>query len=195
MTQPSPKRTITSSSPPPGPGRIAGLLAVTRAGLFWERLWPALWPLTAAIGLFLALALVDVLPRLPGWLHAAVLFGLAAAAGWSMVRGLTRLRLPSSREAQRRLELGSGLEHRPLSARGDEIAAGGADPDSMALWEVHQLRLSARLRALRPRLPRAGLAAVDPFALRAALVLLLAIGLAAGGPDWPQRLKRANSRS
>jgi uncharacterized protein (TIGR02302 family) len=191
MTQTSPKRTITPSSPAPGSGRIAGLLAVTRAGLFWERLWPALWPLTAAIGLFLALALVDVLPRLPGWLHAAMLFGLAAAAGWSVVRGLTRLRLPSSREAQRRLELDSGLEHRPLSARGDEIAAGGADPGSMALWEVHQLRLSARLRALRPRLPRAGLAAVDPFALRAALVLLLAIGLAASGPDWPQRLKRA----
>ena len=111
--------------------------------------------------------------------------------GWGTVRGMARLRLPSREQAQRRLELDSGLAHRPLSTRGDPIAAGAADRDSAALWEVHQRRLSAKLRALRSRLPRAGLAAVDPFALRAALILLLAIGLAAGGPDWPQRLKRA----
>ncbi len=184
---------MTDSTPsrPPGPGRIAGLLALTRGALFWEQLWPALWPLTGVIGLFLALALVDVLPRLPGWLHIVLLLGLAVAAGWGTVRGLARLRLPSRAEARRRLELDSGLAHRPLSTRGDPIAAGVDDRGSAALWEVHQRRLSAQLRALRPRLPRAGLAAVDPFALRAALILLLAIGLAAGGPDWPQRLKRA----
>ena len=178
-------------SRPPGSGRIAGLLALTRGALFWERLWPALWPLTGVISLFLALALVDMLPRLPGWLHVVLLLGLAVAAVWGAVRGLARLRLPSHAEAQRRLELDSGLAHRPLATRGDPIAAGADDRDSAALWQVHQHRLSARLRALRPRLPRAGLAAVDPFALRAALILLLAIGLAAGGPDWPQRLKRA----
>jgi uncharacterized protein (TIGR02302 family) len=176
---------------PPGSKRIAGLLALARGALFWERLWPALWPLLAVTGLFLSFALVDVLPRLPGWLHAAVLLGLAVAAAWAAVRALARLRLPSRREAQRRLELDSGLAHRPLSARDDPIAAGAADRDSAALWEVHQHWLNARLRALRPRLPRAGLAAVDPFALRSALILVLAIGLAAGGPDWPQRLKRA----
>ena len=176
---------------PPGPGRIAGLLVLARASLFWERLWPALWPLTGVIGLFLVLALVDVLPRLPGWLHVVLLLGLTVAAGWGAVRGLARLRLPSRATARRRLELDSGLAHRPLSTRGDPIAAGADDRDSAALWEVHQRRLSEKLRALRPRLPRAGLAAVDPFALRAALILLLAIGLAAGGPDWPQRLKRA----
>ena len=188
MTRPETART---PSRPPGPGRIAGLLALTRAALFWERLWPALWPLTAAIGLFLALALVDVLPLLPGWLHAVLLLGLAIAAGWGAVRGLARLRLPSRAQAQRRLELDSSLAHRPLTSRGDPIAAGAADRDSAALWELHQHRLSASLRALRARLPRAGLAAVDPLALRAALILLLAIGLAAGSQDWPQRLKRA----
>jgi len=176
---------------PPGPRRIASLIALTRGAVFWERLWPALWPLTAVTGLFLALALVDILPQLPAWLHGTILLGLAAAAAWGAVRGLSRLRLPSSMEAQRRLELGSGLAHRPLSTRGDEIAAGAGDRDSMALWEVHRDSLSAQLRGLRPPLPRAGLAAVDPFALRAALTLLLAIGLAAGFPDWPQRLMRA----
>ena len=187
MTGPTPSRPPR----PPGPGRIAALLALARGALFWERLWPALWPLTGVIGLFLALALVDVLPRLAGWLHSALLLGLAVAAGWSAVRAMARLRLPSRVEARRRLELDSGLAHRPLSTRGDPIAAGADNRDSAALWEVHQRRLGATLRALRPRLPRAGLAAVDPFALRAALILLLAIGLAAGGPDWPQRLTRA----
>ena len=142
-------------SRPPGSWRIAGLLALTRGALFWERLWPALWPLTGVISLFLALALVDMLPRLPGWLHVVLLLGLAVAAVWGAVRGLARLRLPSHAEAQRRLELDSGLAHRPLSTRGDPIAAGADDRDSAALWQVHQHRLSARLRALRPRLPRA----------------------------------------
>ena len=177
----------------PGPGRLAGLLALTRAGLFWERLWPALWPLTGVCGLFLVLALLDVLPWFPAWLHAVLLIGFLAAAAWGVIRGLSGLRLPSRAAARRRLELDSGLPHRPLSARGDRVAAGRGDRESIALWELHQRRLGAQLRALRLRLPRAGLAAVDPFALRAALVLLLAIGVAAGGPDWQQRLKHAVS--
>ncbi len=82
MTGPTPPRPPR----PPGPGRIAGLLALARGALFWERLWPALWPLTGVIGLFLALALVDVLPRLPCWLHIVLLLAIGLAAGapdWS----------------------------------------------------------------------------------------------------------------
>src|SRR5260221_8429827 len=46
--------------------RLAGL------AILWERIWPALWPVTALSGLFLVLALADFFRRLPGWLHAAL---------------------------------------------------------------------------------------------------------------------------
>ena len=190
--QAGPKQAGRSGAPrAPGPRRLAGLLALARAALFWERLWPALWPLTGVLGLFLALALLDFLPWLPGWLHAALLVAFLAAGGLAAARGLTRLGLPGTEQARRRLELDSDLAHRPLATLEDVMAAGTSDRDSIELWELHRRRLSAQLGALRLRLPRAGLAAIDPFALRAAIGLLLVIGLVAAGDDWPQRLKRA----
>ena len=175
----------------PGPRRLAGLLGLARAALFWERLWPALWPLTGVLGLFLVLALLDFPAALPGWLHAALLVAFLAAGGLAAARGLTRLGLPGTEQARRRLELDSDLAHRPLATLDDVMAAGTGDRDSIELWQLHRRRLSAQLGALRLRLPRAGLAAIDPFALRAAIGLLLVVGLVAAGDDWPQRLKRA----
>ena len=175
----------------PAPRRLARLLGLARAALFWERLWPALWPLTGVLGLFLALALLDLLPWLPAWLHAALLLGFLIAAVLAAARNLRRLRLPTTELARRRLELDSGLAHRPIEALDDVLVAGTGDRDSVDLWELHRRRLSAQLSALKLRLPRAGLAAIDPIALRAALGLLLVVGLVLGAGDWAQRLERA----
>ena len=77
----------TAKSPGPQSARPApGLsrrLVLARAALIWEALWPAFWPLLGVCGLFLALALFDLLPLLPGWLHAGALaaFGAALLAG------------------------------------------------------------------------------------------------------------------
>ncbi len=177
---------------PPGP-RLGWRLALARAALFWERLWPALWPAVGTLGLVLALALLDVLPLLPGWLHLGVLALLLAAAGLAAVRGLARLRRPTAAEARRRLELDSGLAHRPLASLDDVMAAGLQDRESVALWELHRRRVLAQVQALRLRRPRAGLAASDPVALRAALVLALVVGLVVGGHDAPRRVMRALS--
>jgi uncharacterized protein (TIGR02302 family) len=177
----------------PAPRRVARLLSLARAALFWERLWPALWPLSGVLGLFLALALLDLLPWLPAWLHAALLLGFLIAAVLAAARGLRRLRLPTTEQACRRLELDSGLAHRPLEALDDVMVAGTGDRDSVDLWELHRRRIGAQLSALKLRLPRAGLAATDPFALRAALGLVLAVGLVLGAGDWAQRLERALS--
>ena len=175
----------------PGRGRLASLLLLARAVLFWERLWPALWPLVGVLGLFLTLALFDLLPLLPGWLHAALIFGFLAAAGFGAVRGIARLRTPSTEQARRRLELDSDLVHRPLASLDDVLRTGTSDRDSVELWELHRARLRAQLGALRLRLPRPGLAAVDPLALRAALGLILVVGYVIAGDDWPRRLKSA----
>ena len=45
--------------------------------IYWERLWPALWPVVGLLGLFVALALLDIPPHLPGWLHFALLLAFA----------------------------------------------------------------------------------------------------------------------
>ncbi len=123
--QAGPKQAGRSAAPrAPGPRRLAGLLALARAALFWERLWPALWPLTGVLGLFLALGLLDFLPWLPGWLHAALLVAFLAAGGLAAARGLTRLGMPGTAQARRRLALDSDLAHRPLATLDDVVVAG-----------------------------------------------------------------------
>ena len=94
------------SNPPPG---LKRRLSLARGALFWERLWPALWPVFGVAGGFLALALLDILPQLPGWLHAGVLLGVVVAFGivlWRAVKAL--LGLPPKDAARRRLEVDSG---------------------------------------------------------------------------------------
>src|ERR1700719_4971833 len=59
--------------------RFAMRLRLARFALLWERVWPPCWPALAVLGAFLVLALFDVLPNLPGLLHAAILIGLGAA--------------------------------------------------------------------------------------------------------------------
>ena len=48
-------------------------LGLARGALAWEQIWPALWPAVGVAGLFIAIALFNVLPSLGGWLHALVL--------------------------------------------------------------------------------------------------------------------------
>ncbi|MBV9523101.1 MAG: TIGR02302 family protein [Alphaproteobacteria bacterium] len=170
------------------PAQSFGLrLALARLALLWERLWPALWPALGAAGLFLLLALLDVFPRLPGQLHAALLVLFAAAFLVALARALRPLRLPAIAAAQRRIEQASGLPHRPLTALTDRLA-GGNDPAAAALWQAHRARMALATRRLRIGIPAAGLAARDPFGLRSALLLLLVIAAIAAGTQWEPRL-------
>ena len=173
------------------PPRLARLSMLARAALLWERLWPAVWPAAAVAGLFLAVAFLDILPLLPGWLHALVLALAIGGVITGIARGLSQVRMPTRTQARRRLELDSGLDHRPLAAVQDRLAAGKGDRDTVLLWEAHRRRMRARLRSLRVRLPRAGLAVADPFAVRAVIGLLLVIGLISARGDWGERLNRA----
>lgn len=69
-------------------------LLLAWAALLWERLWPAFWPVTAGAGIFLAIALFDLLPLLPGWLHAGVLAAFAVAFAVACRRGFAAFALP-----------------------------------------------------------------------------------------------------
>lgn len=157
--------------------RLAGL------ALFWERVWPPCWPALAALGTFLVLALFDLLPSLPGLLHAAILIGLGAAFMAGVAAAFGRTVVPDITSARRRIEQASGLEHRPLQALSDR-PSGTPDTGSTALWEAHRRRMAAAARHLRIGLPHAGFAARDPFGLRAALAILLLLAAIDAGSDW-----------
>lgn len=174
-----------------GRWRLKVLTALAAAALSWERLWPRLWPAAAIVGTFLAVAGLDLLPRLPGWLHAGVLaagvLGLLAV----LVRAWPALRPVSRRAAERRLERDSGLAHRPLAAAEDRLAAGRADPLAETLWQRHRQQMAARLGRLRLAWPRSDIARVEPYGVRAGVLLLLTVGLATGWHDYGDRLARA----
>ena len=171
---------------PPGLERRRQL---ARAALGWEAFWPGAWPVLAVLGLFIIVALLGLPSLLPVWLHIALLVGFVVALVRVARRALRRWRVPGLPAAERRLERASGLTHRPLSAMADKPA--GDDPMALAIWQAHQARMAERIRRLRVGLPRPGLAARDPRALRAGLLLgvLAAIGIA--GDASPERLRRA----
>src|SRR5882724_10304204 len=83
-------------------------LRLARAALLWERVWPACWPALGALGGFFVLALFDILPTLPGLLHAAVLLTLGAAFIVG-VGAASRIVIPDDNAARRRIERASGL--------------------------------------------------------------------------------------
>lgn len=173
------------------PQRYKTLLGLSRAALFWERLWPRLCPLAMVIGVFVAIALLDVLPLLPGWAHLAALLLFAAALGGALWYAVPGFRSISEIAARRRLEKDSGLEHRPLTALEDRLAIGSSDPDAQSLWIAHQRRMAEEIRTLSVRPPSPGMARLDPWGMRAAVILLLVIGLAAGGGEAETRMERA----
>src|ERR1700716_3360020 len=125
-----------SGSGPPEAGAPRFRLRLAGLAILWERIWPALWPVTGLSGLFLVLALADFFRRLPGWVPPA----LPPAWPW---------RRPGVAAARRRLERPSGLAHRPLTALADRLAGDGNDPQAAALWAAHRTRMAAATRRLR----------------------------------------------
>jgi uncharacterized protein (TIGR02302 family) len=185
----APRKPDPAGASPASPGalrlRLAGL------AILWERVFPALWPAIAIAGVFLVLALADLFRFMPGWLHAALLALFAGGLLVVLGRAAWRIRPPGIAASRRRLERASNLVHRPLTALADRLAGGGNDPAAAALWQAHLARMATATRRLRVGVPAAGLAASDPFALRAALALVLLIAAVGAGEQWDARLLRA----
>jgi uncharacterized protein (TIGR02302 family) len=171
--------------------RAQRLRVLARAALTWERIWPLLWPLAAIVGVALSLALLDILPRLNAWVHALVLAALAGAFAFGVFRFVRGMRRVEERDVTHRIEIDNNLTHRPLLAVEDRLASGADDPMAATLWELHRKRMAAMARNLIVRLPRPGVAGRDPYALRAAVVLLMVVAVAAGMGDYGPRLMRA----
>lgn len=182
----------TPRKAPPENRGLAALgikLGLSRAALWWEGAWRALWPLLGVVGAFLALAFTGLLPSLPPVLHLLILIGFAAMLGYFGYRAALGLRAPATDAAARRLERDSGLTHRPLAVLADRPA--GDDAMAQALWQAHRDRAVAQLDHLRVARPSPGLASRDPRALRAAVLVALVAGLGMAGREAPERLLAA----
>lgn len=149
--------------------------ALTRArrALIWERLWPPIAAVAVTLGLFLAVSWAGLWLALPpvGRIIGLLLF--LALLAVSLVPAL-RLRLPRRPEALNRVDHASGLAHRPATTISDRLAAPTEDPVMQALWRAHVDRAADAARRLRAGIPSPRLAARDPYAVRA-LVLVAAV--------------------
>ena len=109
-----------------------------------------------------------------------------------LVRGLRGIAAPDDKAADRRLELASGLPHRPLAVLTDRPSRGARGPDTAASHSGRPTSPRGPLGAQAARgLPQPGLARLDPRALRAALVVALVAAVAIAGEDAPSRLAQA----
>ncbi|MEM8744311.1 MAG: TIGR02302 family protein [Pseudomonadota bacterium] len=174
-----------------GPRVLERKVRAARTVIAFERVWQALlWPFAVA-GVFMLITLFEAWELVPPVAHQAglIVFGLAFLA--SLVP-LARVRWPNRDEALRRLEQVSGVKHRPATSFEDELSE-TANEEQRALWQRHRARLAETLNKLRAGWPHPRLGRVDPYALRAALLLLLVVGFTAAGGTSIQRLTSAFS--
>jgi uncharacterized protein (TIGR02302 family) len=162
-----------------------------RWAVAFERLWPTAWPLLGVLGLFAAVSLLGVWQRLPWWMHGLGLVGFVAGLIVAAWRLLPSLRWPSRDEALARIERDSNVRHQPLRALDDALPGELSDWRTRRLWEAHRQRLLAGLGRLRLAAPRSDLPRRDPWAFRAALLLLLTVSLVDAGGLAGKRLADA----
>ena len=154
-----------------------------------ERLWEALlWPFLV-VATFLVLTLFDVWRYLPPVVHRGFLIAFGVALLISLVP-LLRLPIPRREEALRRLELNSGVKHRPASSYEDNLSP-TTRGDTTQIWAAHRQRLAKLVAKLKPSWPAPRTDRKDPYAIRSALLLVLIVAALAAGPNRWNRLTGA----
>ncbi|MGB6906412.1 MAG: TIGR02302 family protein [Methyloceanibacter sp.] len=166
--------------------RFEWRVRLSRLALIGEGVWEALlWPFLV-LAAFLILSLFDLWGLLPPLVHRGLLvaFGLALLAS---LLPLLRLRLPARAEALRRLERNADIKHRPASSYEDRLGTAPRAETTM-LWAAHRERLSRLVLKLKPSWPAPRTDRKDPYAIRAALLLLLCVAALAAGPNGWNRI-------
>jgi uncharacterized protein (TIGR02302 family) len=170
--------------------RLDRQIALSRAALGFERLWPRLWLPLCLILLFLTVSWLGLWVRLsPPW--RAVGVGLFVLTGLASLWPLIRWRAPTHTEGVDRLDAFSGMAHRPAASVEDNLALGSRDEMSRALWQAHVARQKAALEQLAVTGPKPGMVGRDLRALRFAPVLMALAALFVAGPDMQGRLAAA----
>lgn len=163
---------------------------LSRLAMFLEAMWPRLWLVVGLIALFLVVSLAGLWDTLGITVHKIGLaaFGLAMAGA---VLYAARAPWPSRHEAIRRMELGSGLAHRPATSYEDTLTINKDDASTGAIWRAHRARLAEQIRCLAVGRPRPRTDRRDPFAVRAVLMLGVVALLGLVGDGARDRLSAA----
>jgi uncharacterized protein (TIGR02302 family) len=155
---------MTGQTPQPPLKSLVWPVRLTLTGLWAERLARAFWPLWSLVLVVLAalvFGLQDVGPlhwaQIGGGIAAVLALGLAALA-WR------RFTKPTVGDALVRLD--STMPGRPIATLLDTQAIGKNDPASLAVWEAHRARMTARAAQAQPVKPDLRLSSRDPFSLR-----------------------------
>ncbi|MGO8955272.1 MAG: TIGR02302 family protein [Rhodomicrobium sp.] len=159
---------------------IEGKMRAAKRALIAEKLWPRVWLPLFIAGVFVLLSAFEVWQLLPPRLHFYLLCAFGVALALSFLP-LVLWRRPSRETLLARIEQASALPHRPLTAFNDTLSQENPSPETLALWEAHRARAAEALKKLKAGAPHPRIDKYDPFALRAALVLML---LAAGSFAW-----------
>ncbi|ACK52697.1 conserved hypothetical protein [Methylocella silvestris BL2] len=170
--------------------RLDRLVWQGRALLLFERSWRALAPALIVAGAFLALSFTGLWLETPHWarLGGVALFAAALAlALWPM----RRLRLPTRRDALERIDRVSGLKERPAAVLDDRLGNADGDPETAALWALHQRRAERQVALLRTGSPSPRVVDVDRYALRAAVLVALVAAAFIAGPEKYARVAAA----
>ncbi|SIQ35022.1 TIGR02302 family protein [Rhizobium sp. RU20A] len=171
-----------TTAPPPTPEKalplkrlLAGKRLAARAVLLAEAVAPRLLLPISILLLFAATAWFGLFRLAPFWLHVATLSLFVIAFLASLVP-LARLRLAAPEAADRMLEARNGLRHQAIRIQNETVSTGG--PAADALWREHQARMARTIGTLSAGAPQPDLPRHDPFALRAAPVLIAALAFA-----------------
>ena len=151
---------------------LSNALVRARWIVFWERIWPPLAAIATVAGLFLVVSWLGLWLMLPAWgriVGIIVFAALLCAAAWPFLS----VRFPSLDDALRRVDRASNLPHRPATAIADTIATAKDDPWSVALWRAHVERALTSARNLTAGKPAPQVAARDPVAIRALVLILV----------------------
>jgi uncharacterized protein (TIGR02302 family) len=183
---PEPVRTDKARSNP----LIERLIGRSRAALWWERVWPALWlPLSVVLVFLSAVWFGLLMPLEPA--ARAVVVGLSLVALLASFIPLVRLKAPATQEAVARLDRDAAGAHRPVSAALDSLSIGANDPVTQALWRAHQARRAAELASIKVAAPAPGMVRLDRRAFRFAPMIAAVAALFVAGPDAGDRLQGA----
>jgi uncharacterized protein (TIGR02302 family) len=197
LSGPNPEIFLSGTIPnPPEPVRdpdvgrlqLAQALQRARYAIAWERGWPHLARLLTVGGLFLVTSWAGLWLVLPS-VGRAIGLGIFVLLALAALLPLAWFRWPSREEGLTRLDRGTGVRHRPVSALADTLVS--QDPVARALWQAQRERTLASIRRIRAGLPSPRLAIHDPWALRALVVMLMVAAYVAAGDERRLRLAAA----
>ncbi|MCB1531442.1 MAG: DUF4175 family protein [Alphaproteobacteria bacterium] len=148
-----------------------------------ECLWrPFFWTL-----FFFGLWLFQI-PALLGQIPAIlVTLSFCIGIAYLLIKDLPRFSWPGDHAVTRRLEIDSGVKHRPLSSMSDQLANPDKE-DTQELWASNKDKLFGFLNLIKLKAPRAMMAQKDPYALRYLAGALFVLGLIVAGPLWQARI-------